>query len=105
MNSGLCAIVFFASLDIVTSSAIIYRSKLINANVHFDDEAKALLQQIAIKQLISLQLVLLMNIAHYFSVRYGKKEVNLIHYGYWIFSFLVQGWLFSIIVEQISMIY
>eukprot|EP00979_Chaetoceros_neogracilis_P003605 scaffold624_cov207-Chaetoceros_neogracile.AAC.7 len=52
-------ITIFAFLDIATSSAIIYRSKLINANDMLNDEMKRDLQSLALKQFLSLQLVVL----------------------------------------------
>jgi len=91
----------FAFLDIASSSAIIYRSKLINANDMLNDEMKRDFQSLAIKQFLSLQLVVLMNIAHYLSVSSSREKVKSYHYGYWISSILVQGWVCSVIVRQI----
>jgi hypothetical protein len=66
-----------------------------------NDEMKRDFQSLALKQFLSLQLVVLMNIAHYISVSCSKEKVKLCHYGYWISSILVQGWVCSVIVRQI----
>jgi hypothetical protein len=92
----------FAFLDIATSSAIIYRSKLVNANDMLNDEMKRDLQSLTFDQFLSLQLVVLMNIVHYLSVSSCSREkVKSCHYGYWISSILVQGLVCSVIVRQI----
>eukprot|EP00979_Chaetoceros_neogracilis_P003606 scaffold624_cov207-Chaetoceros_neogracile.AAC.8 len=77
LTDSFWVITIFAFLDIATSSAIIYRSKLVNANDMLNDEMKRDLQSLTLEQFLSLQLVVLVN-AHCLS-----------------------GWLCSVIVRQI----
>jgi hypothetical protein len=101
LTDSFWVITIFAFLDIATSSAIIYRSKLINANDMLNDEMKRDLQSLTLEQFLSLQLVVLMNIAHYISVSCSREKVKSYYYGYWISFILVQGWVCSVIVRQI----
>jgi hypothetical protein len=100
LTDSFWVIMIFAFLDIATSSAIIYRSKLVNANDMLNDEMKRDFQSLTLEQFLSLQLVVLVN-AHCLSVSCSREKVKSYHYGYWISSILVQGWVCSVIVRQI----
>jgi len=97
-------VVFTVLLNIITSSAILYRLKLVNDNDAFSDEIKEELQSLTLAQGISLEVVAIMNYFHYLGLREGG-QVKLVHQAYWFASMLIQIWICFTIMDQISLLH
>jgi hypothetical protein len=90
-------------LNIITSSAIIYRLKLVNGTDAFSDETKKELQNLTLAQGISLEVAAIMNYVHYLGFRKGGR-VKLVHKVYWVASVLIQICICFAIMGQISLL-